>query len=94
MDKVRDVLFDAQVSLALSELETGPKSIKHMANVSDMDPGVLAERLKYVVECGFLQCDDDNMYTANPEKLEEILSSDGQFDSVVDGITEMDSYLN
>lgn len=93
VDKIRDVLFDEQVSLALSELESGPKNIDYLARVSDIDAGVLAQRLEYAVQSGFLYC-TNNVYSANTKKLEEFLSDDGQFDSVVDSITEMDSYLN
>ena len=93
VDKIRDVLFDEQVSLALAELESGPKDIDYLARVSDMDAEVLAQRLEYAVYSGFLYC-TNNVYSANTKKLEEFLANDGQFDSVVDSITEMDSYLN
>lgn len=93
VDKIRDVLFDEQISLALAELESGPKDIIHLAHASDMDAEVLAKRLEYAVYSGFLYC-TNNVYSANTKKLEEFLSDDGQFDSVVDSITEMDSYLN
>lgn len=92
-DKIRNVLFDEQISIALSELESGPQNIEHLAHVSNMDTGILAKRLEYAVQCGFLHC-DNGVYSADSEKLEEFLSSDGQFDTVVDSITEMDSYLN
>lgn len=93
VDRIRDVLFDEQISLALAELESGPKDIDYLARVSDMDAGVLAQRLECAVQGGFLHC-TGNMYSANTRKLEEFLANDGQFDSVVDSITEMDSYLN
>lgn len=92
-DEVRAVLFDEQVSLALAELESGPQNIDHLAHVSGMDADVLVKRLEYVVQCGFVHC-DDGVYSADSKKLEEFLSHEGQFDTVIDSITEMDSYLN
>ena len=31
---------------------------------------------------------------ADPDKLSEIVESDGNFDAAVDGLTKMDGYLN
>ncbi|MXX20774.1 MAG: hypothetical protein F4Y82_05075 [Cenarchaeum sp. SB0665_bin_23] len=93
VERIRDVLFDEHIALALAELESGPQKIERLADVASMDADVLVERLEYVVQCGFLHC-NDGVYSADSEKLEEFLSHDGQFDNVMSSITEMDSYLN
>lgn len=93
IERVRSILFDPQISLALAEMETGPKPLARLAEASGIGEGDLAGHLDYMVTHGFLSRAGDS-YSANAEKLDALLSDERHFDSVMDGLTEMDSYLN
>ena len=51
----------------------------------------------YVIQCGFVKLVLDKnktIFTADKEKLNDIMEMDENFSGVVDGLTELDQYLN
>lgn len=55
------------------------------------------KKLSYVIQHGFVKIKkDENMitFTVDKEKLNKIMESDENFSGVVDGLTELDSFLN
>ena len=91
-ERLRECLFDEETAPALAALEDGPLHITHLAELCDMPPDVLRERLSYLVECNFLAVRDDR-YTADAEKMARMMEEE-DYDGIMDSVTVMDSYLN
>jgi hypothetical protein len=95
--KMIEILVDPDVSIILSELENGDKESSYLAEklqISDME---IKERLSYVIQHGFVKINQDEnktIFTADKEKLNKIMEMDENFLGVVDGLTEIDQYLN
>ncbi len=82
--KMIEILVDPDVSIILSELEDGGKEsvyLTQIANIRYRDK----KRLAYVIQHGFV------MINQNENKIMEM---DENFSGVVDGLTELDQYLN
>lgn len=92
-DRLRECMFDPDTAPALAELESGPKSIAHLAEKCGMTEDELAGKLAYMEECGFLARDGDT-YTADSDKLASFIENDEGYSSIIDSVTVMDSYLN
>lgn len=92
-DRLRECMFDPDTAPALAELEGGPKSIAHLAEECGMAQDELAGKLAYLVECGFLSRDGDT-YAADHDKLTAFMENDDGYNSIIDSVTVMDSYLN
>ena len=57
----------------------------------------IKERLAYLIQYGFVKLNLDKnktVYTVDKEKLNDIMEMDENFSGVVDGLTELDQYLN
>ena len=95
--KMLEILIDPEVSMILSELEDGSKDSTYLVEKLQISDTEIKERLSYVIQSGFVKLDlDENksIYTVNKEKLNDIMEMDENFSGVVDGLTELDQYLN
>lgn len=93
--KVVENLFDPDVSSILAELEHGAKEPSALAQALGVPEPQIAERLSYLVESGFvLVTESPTRYSVDSEKIAKIMESDDTYKGVVDGLTELDSYLN
>lgn len=93
-DRLRECMFDPETAPALAELESGPKSVGHLAEACGISGEEMKGRLAYMVECGFLSVDGD-AYSADAGKLAAFMEDDeAGYGSIVDSLTTMDSYLN
>ncbi len=55
----------------------------------------IQNKLDYLIKSGFIIFHKENIsYSANSEKLTKFIEENNNFDSAVDGLTKMDSYLN
>jgi hypothetical protein len=95
--KMLETLVDPDVSSILLELEDGSKNSTYLTEKLKFTDSEIQEKLSYVIQHGFVKIDKvDNrtIFTANKEKLNNIMESDENFSGVVDGLTELDSFLN
>jgi hypothetical protein len=95
--KMLETLVDPNVSIILSELEDGSKESFYLAEKLQISDTEIKERLAYVIQCGFVRINLDKnktIFTADKEKLNDIMEMDENFSGVVDGLTELDQYLN
>ena len=96
-DKIIECLFDPITSEILAELETEGKSSSFLETKLKISQNEIHEKLSYLIEHGFVKeeiTDKEKIYSANAEKLNQVLENSKNFDNVIDGLTEMDSYLN
>lgn len=96
-DKIIECLFDPVTSEILAELETDGKDSAFLAGKLKISEDELSDKLSYLIEHDFVKEKDTankKTYYADADKLNKILENDKNFDNVIDGITEMDSYLN
>lgn len=95
--KMLETLVDPNVSVILSELEDGSKDSSYFVEKLQISDIEIKERLAYVIQYGFVKLDlseNKTVYTVNKEKLNDIMEMDENFSGVVDGLTELDQYLN
>ena len=95
--KMIESLIDPNVSVIIAELENGEKDLIYLTQKLRLSLDEIKERLSYVIEHGFVlmnQSDDKTLFKADLEKLNKIMESDENFADVVDGLTELDQYLN
>ena len=96
-DKIIECMFDPVTSEILSELENGEKNSDYLTEKLQISEEELHNKLSYLLDYGFVEQEnklDKKIYKANAKKLEKVMENDKNFDNVVDGLTEMDSYLN
>lgn len=96
-EKVVECMFDPVTSSIIAELENGSKTCAFLAKTSSISEDGVFERLSYLLECGFIQQSTENgvvVFSANTEKLNEIVENSGNFDAAIEGLEKMDSYLN
>ena len=92
-----ETLVNPDVSAVLSELEEGNKDSSYLEEKLRISEREILERLSYVIEHGFVkitQNGDKTFFAADKDKLNKIMESDENFSGVVDGLTELDSFLN
>jgi len=92
-----ETLVDPDVSSILIELENGSKESSYLTEKLNISDNEIQKKLFYVIQHGFVKIKKDgNMttFTADKEKLNKIMESDENFSGVVDGLTELDSFLN
>ncbi|MGI0003113.1 MAG: hypothetical protein ACRD91_02700 [Nitrosopumilaceae archaeon] len=92
-----ETLVDPDVSSILLELENGSKESSYLTEKLKINDNEIQKKLSYVIEHGFVKIKKDGSKTtfiANKEKLNKIMESDDNFSGVVDGLTELDSFLN
>ena len=96
-EKIIECMFDPQTSEILAELENEAKELEFLSQKLNLSQKIICEKLSYLIDHGFIlksKNDNKTIYKANVSKLGEIVESDKNFDGVVDGLTELDSYLN
>ena len=95
--KMLNTLVDPDVSIILSELEDGSKESSYLVEKLQLSDMEIKKRLDYVIQCGFVRINQDKnktIFAADKEKLNDIMEMDENFSGVVDGLTELDQYLN
>jgi len=96
-DKILECMFDPIISEILAELENGSKESSYLAQKSGISEEEVKNQLSYLLEHGFVEEKNENekiIFSANGDKLAEIIEHDENFDTAVDSLTKMDSYLN
>ncbi len=96
-DKIIACMFEPITSEILAELENGAKNSSYIEEKLQISENDIRNKLSYLIEHGFVKEEIKNnkkIYEANAEKLAKILENNSNFDNVVNGLTEMDSYLN
>jgi len=92
-----EVLVDPDVSSILLELENGNKESSYLTEKLRISDNEIQKKLSYVIEHGFVKIKKDGnktIFAVDKEKLNKIMESDDNFSGVVDGLTELDSFLN
>ena len=96
-EKVVDCMFDAVTSSLLAELESGEKTCSHLAETASISENEVLEKLSYLLEHDFIfqkTENDSSVFSANIEKLNQIVENSENFDGAINGLEKMDSYLN
>ena len=96
-EKILESMFDPETSEILAELETSEKDIEYLSQKFSLSEDTIKEKLSYLIQHEFVfESNNENktIFKANASKLGQIVESDKNFDGVVDGLTELDSYLN
>ena len=96
-DKILECMFDPIISEILAELENGSKESSYLAQKSGISEEEVKNQLSYLLQHGFVEEKNENekiIFSANGDKLAEIIEHDENFDTAVDSLTKMDSYLN
>jgi hypothetical protein len=95
--KMMETLVDPYVSSILAELESGEKDSVYLTDKLQLSSIQIKDRLSYVIEHHFVIIDQNNgneIFKVDLSKLNKIMESDENFKNVVDGLTELDQYLN
>ena len=96
-DKVVDCMFDPVTASIIAELEDGEKECSLLADATSISESDVRQRLDYLINAGFIiqRTNDAKFYfSANAEKLTKIVEEGDNFDSAINGLEKMDSYLN
>ncbi|EGP93059.1 hypothetical protein [Nitrosarchaeum koreense] len=96
-EKVVDCMFDPVTSSILAELEDSEKECSFLAEKSSISESDVLERLSYLIEKGFIFKNSINgkfVFSANTEKLTQIVENSDTFNATIEGLEKMDSYLN
>jgi predicted ArsR family transcriptional regulator len=93
--KIVESLFNPDVSVILAELEHGAKESALLASKLGISEDEIKTRLDYLIETGFVVVSDSPIsYGVDAEKIAKIMENEENYKNVVDGLTELDSYLN
>jgi len=95
--KVIECLFDPEISEILESLEDGGKESSYLEKKTGLSDAEITNKLGYLLEHKFVFKKQENgkkIYSADVNELGRIMESDENFKGLVDGLTEMDSYLN
>lgn len=96
-DRVVECMFDPVASSMIAELESGEKECSFLAGVAGIPEAEVRQRLGYLIETGFITERTEGGKTflaADHEKLAGLVEQNENFDSAIDGLEKMDSYLN
>ena len=96
-EKIVNCMFDPITSTILAELEDGGKYCSFLAEKSSISENQVLERLSYLIEKGFINQsfnDGKFFFSANIEKLTQIIENSDTFNATIEGLEKMDSYLN
>jgi predicted transcriptional regulator len=91
------VLVDPSVYSVLLELENGNKELSYLTEKLGISYTEIQKKLSCVIEYGFVKIKKDGdktIFAVDKEKLNKIMESDENFSGVVEGLTELDSFLN
>ncbi|MEM3143024.1 MAG: hypothetical protein QXG67_00600 [Candidatus Nitrosotenuis sp.] len=91
--KIVETLFDPNVSIILAELEHGPKESSQLAQTLGISEQEIGSRLSYLINSGIVRL-ESAAYSVDSERIAKIMENDENYKGVVDGLTELDSYLN
>lgn len=91
--KVAEDLFNPDISVIMAELESGPKELSVLSSILDMPEFEIKNKLAYLIESGFVTVSGTS-YGVDSQKLAKFMENDENYKGVVDGLTELDSYLN
>ena len=92
-----ETLVDPEVSCILAELESGEKDSAYLTDKLQLSLNRIKERLSYVTEHKFViinQNNENEIFKVDLNKLNKIMESDDNFKNVIDGLTELDQFLN
>ncbi len=95
--KMLESLVNPDVSIILAELENGEKDSNYLVEKLGISTKEIKTRLEYVTKHGFvIMTGDENktIFKADMDKLNKIMENDENFSNVVDGLTELDQFLN
>ena len=95
--KMLETLVNPDVSMILIELENGEKDSNYLVEKLGISSKEIEERLAYVIKHGFVGMVNDRdkiIFKVDMEKLNKIMESDENFTNVIDGLTELDQFLN
>ena len=96
-EKIVDCMFDPVTSSILAELEDGEKECSFLAEKTSISESEVSERLSYLLDHGFIFKNSNNgksIFSANTEKLTQIVENSDTFNATIEGLEKMDSYLN
>ena len=95
--KMMEILVDPNVSYILAELEVGEKDSIYLADKLQLPINQIKDLLSYVIEHKFVVISQNNgkeTFRVDMDKLNKIMESDDNFKNIVDGLTELDQFLN
>jgi maltodextrin utilization protein YvdJ len=96
-EKILKSMFDPATSEILAELENGGKELDFLIDKLKISETQIRQRLSYLMEYDFVKEEknsDKIIFFADTKKLDKLIEDDNNFDNVVNGLTELDSYLN
>ncbi len=96
-EKVLECMFDPITSSIIAELEDGEKNSMYLAEKSSISEHEVGERLSYLTTHGFIhekQIDELSIFSADVDKLAQVVESDKNFGAAIEGLEKMDSFLN
>lgn len=92
-----ETLVDPDVSYILVDLEGGEKDSAYLTEKLQLTINQIKDLLSYVLEHKFVvinQNNDKEIFQVDMDKLNKIMESDDNFKNIVDGLTELDQFLN
>ena len=95
--KMLETLMNPDVSAIIAELEDGEKEMTYIAQKLQLSNSEIMDKLSYVIDHGFVIVIKDGTkttFSVDKNKLDDIMTSDENFKGVVNGLTELDQYLN
>lgn len=95
--KIIECMFDPITSEILAELENGGKESSYLAEKCGISDEEIREQLSYLLKYEFVKEQTNNdkiIYSVDAQKLSKVMENDENFDSAIDGLTKLDSYLN
>jgi DNA-binding HxlR family transcriptional regulator len=95
--KMLETLTDPDVSIILEELEDGEKDLAHLTEKLQLSNDDIIKRLSYLIEHQFVKVTNGKKkttFSVDKNKLDEIMEMDENFTGVVNGLAELDQYLN
>lgn len=95
--KMMEILVDPNVSSIMAELESGEKNAAYLVDKLQLPINQIKDLLSYVIEHKFVVIDQNNgteTFKVDMDKLNKIMENDDNFKNIVDGLTELDQFLN
>jgi uncharacterized protein (DUF2249 family) len=95
--KMMEILVDPNVSSIMAELESGEKNSAYLVDKLQLSINQIKDLLSYVIEHKFVVVGQNNgseTFKVDMDKLNKIMESDDNFKNIVDGLTELDQFLN
>jgi len=96
-EKVLECMFDPITSSIIAELEDGEKNSQYLSEKSSISEREVGERLSYLTTHGFIiekQINEQSIFSADVDKLSQVVENDKNFGAAIEGLEKMDSFLN